>query len=194
MDAWLRDRDGPASHEPAGGTQRAVAGTVAHGTAVTHAATNADADADADQATAVGIAVRISLTQPQRGAHANTVAHVFPLSISVADPCPFSLIHPQPVTEPERIAVTEPEWVTVTEPEPHPALRTLTAQGCQRLLDSAHRLMPLSVACLSISASSSSSKSSFCRASTLLSSWLTLLAPIRAEEMRGSRRVQASAS
>ncbi len=61
-------------------------------------------------------------------------------------------------------------------------------------LEAAQRLMPLSVACRSISASSSALKSSRSSAATFASSCATLLAPISVDVTRGSRSAHASAS
>src|SRR5690348_7719503 len=63
----------------------------------------------------------------------------------------------------------------------------------QTSLDRAQRLMPDSVAYLSISASSWSEKDVLSRDATLFSSWATLLAPSTIDVIRGSRMDQAMA-
>jgi len=67
------------------------------------------------------------------------------------------------------------------------------APAAQFALDAFQRLIPLSVAYRSMSFSSPAENSSFSSAPTFCSSWATLLAPIRVEVTRGSRKVQASA-
>ena len=77
---------------------------------------------------------------------------------------------------------------------PRSSSRPTPPASDQVSLEADQMLIPLSVACRSISASSSAVKSSFRRAPRFCLSCSTLLAPTSVEVIRGSRSVHASAS